>query len=48
MIEMIGKKGIKKDMSLGQLSAMRLCEIIGQKDYTGSCVFIICKKDKKS
>jgi hypothetical protein len=53
MIEMIGKKGSKKDMSLAQLYAMGLCEIFGQKDYKESCVFVNCvfvncKKDKKS
>jgi len=34
-------KSVKpENMSLGQCSAMRLCELVGQKDYKGSSVFI--------
>ena len=37
-------KSVKnEDMSLAQYSAMRLCEIVGQKDYKGSSVFIVVK-----
>ncbi len=33
------------NMSLGQYSAMRLCEILGQKDYKGSSAFIVNKEN---
>ncbi len=40
-------KSVKnEDMSLAQYSAMRLCEIVGQKDYKGSSSVFFVKDIK--